>query len=101
MKEILTKEIIPINSLYCPECGKGLRTKKCLCPDCNVAGVYSGAFFIIIGVLILFPFSLIMCMRAQIFGLIISMSFFGFGIVRVVSRILVKMKIKRKDACAD
>lgn len=93
---------------YCPNCGESFKTKELAfykdmpnCPNCDIMLRTSGGQFIIIGLLVMFVGSIIMCWEANMIGSIIGSGLIIIGIIRVIDRIRAKRNFQKNNQAIE
>ena len=66
-----------------------------LCPQCDVPVHISGMGFIIIGLFLWLPTSVILCRRVQVLGVIAGLTFGALGMMRLVRQFRRRLKFNK------
>ena len=94
--------MISFNTYYCPQCKQGIESKDCeiektkfhqicRCKKCKTKITTSGSSLIVVGLLIIFFMSMVLCCGAPQLGLIIGTPLIIIGVLRIIKQ------MKRKN----
>jgi hypothetical protein len=93
------------HTYFCPECGTGYEAKTCRrqrrfgvhflqCPMCDCPVVVSGSNIILIGLILAFFCSLLLCAGAELLAQAVLLGFGAFGLFRVLKKWRAKRRRK-------